>query len=58
MNSEHHYLVVKTVANCSDCYYSLQQFLLQSNDVRYSFIIVHVFGAQLNFTNVIQIWHP
>ena len=38
--SEYHYLVVTSVAKCSDCHYILPQISLPCSDIHYSFITV------------------
>ena len=52
MNSDGHYLVVISVAECSDRHYNLPQISLPGSDLHYSFFAVYswvnVSGVLLN----------
>ena len=51
MNSEGHYLVVISVANCSDRHYNLPQISLPGSDLHYSFFtVIHLVVLRRNLT--------
>ena len=54
MNSERHYLVVISVAKCSDRHYILPQISLPSSDVHYSFFTVRVLLDSTSFPSVLS----